>query len=75
MTFTQPQPKPLLQKTMPEAHAQLATLADLKVLVANIDKALGDRQHDRLDIVHMKSWRQELMSQITELERANGLHS
>ena len=80
MTFAHHQPhpsefirhRPLLPKSMTEA--QLATLADLKVLITNIDRSLENKTLDNLDRVHMKNWRAELVSQVEDLEtKLNGV--
>ena len=73
VSYSQPHPsefirhRPQLPKSMTDALQ--ATLNDLKILVINIDKALGHSQHDKRDIEHMKQWRSELLSQIQDLEK------
>ena len=75
MTFAHHQPhpsefirhRPLLPKSMTEA--QQATMADLRVLIKNIDRSLENRTLDHLDRLHMNKYKAELVSQLEDLER------
>ena len=50
-------------------NAQEATCQDLRQLIANIDQSLQRAGHDAADIRHMRTWREELVAQVEELER------